>query len=68
MQKWQYRKIEEHGYSDGKLSYRLDGTLMNGREGHTITDLLNASGQDGWEVVGVSESEEGVTYILKRPV
>ena len=69
MQKWKYQILVEYGCDSdtGKWSYRLNGTLQDAKA-ESFTDILNGFGQQGWEIVSASQHDDGILYVLKRPL
>ncbi len=70
MRKWEYRILINVGFDERSrnCTYRIDGTLQDGKTDNFV-DVLNDAGRDGWEVVSTCyEPEEGIAYLLKRPV
>ncbi|MBI4762813.1 MAG: hypothetical protein ACOYYF_16015 [Chloroflexota bacterium] len=78
MTKWEYmyakaykEKIEEINGKDVGV-FKPQGFLGGIMEGQPeVSEFLEKSGQDGWEVVGICPASEGASYwrlILKRPI
>lgn len=69
MQKWEYQKLVEYGFDSNtrQWSYRLNGTLTEA-SAESFTDVLNSFGQQGWEIISVASDDDGIVYVLKRPL
>jgi hypothetical protein len=75
MTKWEYMyaKAEDDKILEvnGEEVGVFQGVPIGGAERPNISEFLGKSGQEGWEVVGVSPANESASswrLVLKRPV
>lgn len=62
---WSYLVIEQR---NAGWSVAGDSTLSFGDQ-VTLTEVLNAAGEKGWELTGLTAANAGaVTYVFKRQV
>lgn len=64
MPRWEYMTLS-YNYSYGSTTYEVNGDKEIRLKNKPLTEVLTLYGQQGWELVGISE---GKLYILKRPM
>jgi|WetSurMetagenome_2_1015567.scaffolds.fasta_scaffold2001717_1 hypothetical protein len=74
MTKWEYlyAKAEDDKILEvnGNEVGAFQGVPIGGAELPNVSEFLGKSGQEGWEVVGISPANEGASswrLVLKRP-
>lgn len=74
MTKWEYIYAEAGEntilYVNGHSILESQG-FLKGSKGQAVSEFLTKSGQDGWEVVGICQSNEQASrwrLVLKRPM
>jgi hypothetical protein len=71
MQKWEYLQVVWTNSQDGSISIISNGQPIVARENILyLYQYLNRLGQEGWELVSISQIMNGVQgyHYFKRPV
>jgi hypothetical protein len=65
MQKWEYLTLELNK-AYGTTKFFVNGDMQPTLKNQSLANVLNQIGTQGWEMVGISASNDGQTYIFKR--
>jgi len=74
MQKWEYFKVDAEYSSESVHNRTIKAFTVNGVQTFNIADIvtlrkyLNGLGKEGWEVISVTATGKGESYLLKRPI
>lgn len=66
LQKWEYLTLNA-STNYGSTKFFVNGELQTALKNQPLPVVLNQVGNKGWEMVGVTSDQEGITYYFKRP-
>ena len=65
IQRWEYMTMSYKRHY-GRTDYRINGTKEPKLKDKVLADVMNLMGNQGWELVGVSNPDEN-EFTFKRP-
>lgn len=66
IQRWEYLTLES-STNYGTTKYYVNADMQPALKNKPLPEVINTIGAQGWEMVGIATTKDGLVYIFKRP-